>query len=134
MWQRIQTLYMALAALISISVVFLFPVYINGEVEFYANQNPVILFFFGFSSGALIANVFNFKKRKLQIVLNRAVLIVNLILLGFIVADLMNQDSVEAIRAGLAMYMPLLNIILVFLANRAITKDEKLIRSADRIR
>ena len=134
MWQRVQSLYMILGALVSITIALIFPVYVLNESPFMALDNPVILFFYGFSSGALIANVFNFKKRKLQIVLNRVVLVINLILLGFIVADLLNQENAEAVVSGPAMFMPLFTIIMVYLANKGITKDEKLIRSADRIR
>ena len=133
MWQRVQTLYMILGALISMVIALLFPMYITAEGMVMPLDNPVILFLFGFITGALIANVFNFKKRSLQIVLNRIVLVANVVLIAFMAWD-MSQHWGEGSRLGISLFVPFITMIFIYLANKGISKDEKLIRSADRIR
>lgn len=133
MWQRIQTLYMILGAAISMIVALLFPFYITMQGAVMPLDNPVILFLFGFITGALIANVFNFKKRSLQIVLNRLVLVANVILIAFMAWDL-SQHWGEGSKLGVSLFVPFVTMIFIFLANKGIAKDEKIIRSADRIR
>ncbi len=134
MWQRIQTVYLLIAALVSIAVVLLFPIYTNKETVVMAIDNPVIFFLFGFSSGGLLANVFNFKKRKLQIVLNRIIMVAYIFALAFIVMDMISHGDAKDISIGLSVFVPIFGIFFIFLANKGIMKDEKLIRSADRIR
>lgn len=134
MLQRIQTLYMVLAAIVSIAIVLLFPMYTSNGNVVMAMDNPVIFFFFGFCSGGLLANIFNFKKRKFQVVLNRLVLIGYLVTLAFIITDMIGSADSKDVVFGAASLVPLFAIIMVFLANKGIMKDERLIKSADRIR
>ena len=134
MWQRIQTVYLVIAAIVSIAVVLLFPMYTNKGVIVMALDNPVIFFLFGFSSGGLLANILNFKKRKLQIVLNRIIMVAYIFALGFMIMDMISHGNVEDMSLGVTLFVPVFGILFIFLANKGITKDEKLIRSADRIR
>jgi peptidoglycan/LPS O-acetylase OafA/YrhL len=134
MLQRIQTVYMGLAALLTIALVLIFPLYTNLETTVMATDNPVVFFFFGFCAGGLIANIFNFKKRSLQIVLNRIIMFGFLLTLGFAITDMIGSGDAENVTFGLALLAPPIGVILVFLANKGIKKDEKLIKSADRIR
>ena len=99
-----------------------------------AIDNPVVFFFFGFCSGGLLANIFNFKKRSLQIVLNRIIMFAFLVTLGFTIADMIRSGDASNVTFGLALLAPPIGVILVFMANKGIKKDEKLIKSADRIR
>lgn len=134
MLQRIQTVYMGLAALLTIALVLLFPLYTNLETVVMATDNPVVFFFFGFCSGGLLANIFNFKKRSLQIVLNRIIMFGFLITLGFALADMIGSGDANNVTFGLALLAPPVGVILVFLANKGIKKDENLIKSSERIR
>ena len=134
MLQRIQTVYMALAALLTIGLVLLFPLYANEGKTVMATDNPVVFFVFGFCSGGLLANIFNFKKRSLQIVLNRIIMFGLLVALGFATADMVSSGSAQTVTFGLALLAAPVGVVLVFMANKGIQKDEKLIRSADRIR
>ncbi len=134
MLQRIQTVYMGLSALLTIALVLLFPLYTNLENVVMAIDNPVVFFFFGFCSGGLLANIFNFKKRSLQIVLNRIIMFAFLVTLGFTIADMIRSGDASNVTFGLALLAPPIGVILVFMANKGIKKDEKLIKSADRIR
>jgi len=134
MWQRIQTVYLLIAAIVSILVVIWLPMYTNKDVVVMATENPFIFFLFGFSSGGLLANIFNYKKRSLQIVLNRIIMVAYLFALGFIIMDMISHGNVNDITIGATLFVPFFGILFVYLANKGIKKDEKLIRSADRIR
>ena len=133
MWQRIQTIYMLLGAVVGIVVALYFPMYSISDQMVFPLDNPVLLFFFGFSTGALIANIFNFKKRSLQIVLNRIVLVANVILVAFMGYDVFGHAS-EDLHIGPSLFVPFITLLFIYLANRGIIKDEKLIRSSERIR
>lgn len=125
---------MGLAALLTIALALLFPLYTNLETVVMATDNPVVFFFFGFCSGGLLANIFNFKKRSLQIVLNRIIIFGFLITLGFTIADMIGSGDANNVTFGLALLAPPVGVILVFLANKGIKKDENLIKSSERIR
>ena len=134
MLQRIQTVYMGLAALLTITLVLIFPIYSYQETVVMATDNPVVFFFFGFCSGGLLANIFNFKKRSLQIVLNRIIMFGFLLTLGFAITDRIGSGDAQNVTFGLALLAPPIGVVLIYIANRYIKKDEKLIKSADRIR
>lgn len=135
MIQRIQTLYMLLAGILGILFAASFPIWYGPNGVFKAFDNPVYAFLGGMVGAILVANVFNFKKRKLQVVINRIALVVMLIATIFMIWEyisLVGKQQVEAPSVGLV--TPLVVIVLIVLANRAITKDEELVRSADRFR
>lgn len=84
---------------------------------------------------SLIA-VFKFKNRKLQMQIGKINL---LVLFTLIVVEgiyfLRLQTILETTgKPGFSAIIPLLAIVLVFMANKAIKKDDDLIKSADRIR
>jgi len=135
MIQRIQTLYMGLAALAGLLFAGVLTIWQTPEGVFKAFDNPVYAFLAGLASGIIIANVFNFKKRKLQVVINRIAMLLNIVLVGFLIYEYITLlQKGEATGPGLGLIMPLLALILLSMANRGITKDEALVRSADRFR
>ena len=73
-----------------------------------------------------------FKKRKIQVVLILLIILFTLFPIVFYVQEIYNGVQASALYATVSIY--LLNIIFLFLARRGIIKDEKLIRSIDRIR
>jgi hypothetical protein len=81
-------------------------------------------------------NIFNFKKRLLQIKINRLNVFLNVILVGalFFYATMIESKVNASPDYGIAVIFPLISIILLFLANYHIKKDERLVRSADRLR
>ncbi len=85
---------------------------------------------------ALVA-IFLFKNRKQQVVVARIAAVVNLI--GIVLAIVMFiQDSVMESTVtpddGLGLYTPIIGFVLNLLAIRAIQKDDKLVKSMDRLR
>lgn len=134
MIQRIQTLYMVLAVVVVGILMAYFPMWLVGEEPFMVADNPVYLFGLGLSLGIVLANVFNFKKRKLQVVLNRLVIFISFGVFGFMLYEYITLKSDDTIYFGYSLMSPLVLVVFMSLANRGIIKDEELIRSADRIR
>ena len=72
-----------------------------------------------------------FQKRSFQLLLVRIGMLSSLIILGLLIREIMN---VKAASATYGVVVPMLNIILAFLASRGIQKDEAKIKSLDRLR
>ncbi len=137
MIQRIQTLYMILAAIVAGGLSFVFNLYTlekAGDV-FVKDDSLYMGLFFGSAVLALVT-IFLFKNRKLQFVLNRFNILFHLILLGIFVYRMLNlSGEMENIsEKGIGVILPIISIVLLVLANRAIKKDEDLVKSVDRLR
>ena len=135
MIQRIQSIYLLLAALLPLYVG-IFPLFpkeylLFGNISYHI---PIILF--GILTGVLILiNIFNFKDRKKQFVVNRVAILLNFILLGLMIFGLLNLSGEEKSSVkGIEPYFILISIVLLVLANKAIKKDEELVKSVDRLR
>jgi hypothetical protein len=158
MLQRIQTLYLAIAALASI-LVFFFPLAnyyheFEGNYKFFIygiqpmDPEPKVAFhqFFTLPLMAMVvasfifsmATIMVFKKRTLQVrlcafnVLTNIVLI--LVIFFFYASRIKTLTLIEPEYNYPGMVMPLVSLLFLMLANRAIRKDEALVRSADRLR
>ena len=144
MLQRIQTVYLIIAAIISGVVAFIAPFWneVNGEmrllldllqdVETYYSAIPFL--FILSAIGSLIA-VFIYKNRTRQIIINRINIVINFLLLGIIVYHLLNlPGEIDISEKGIGVFIPLMVIVFLALANKAILKDEKLVKSVDRLR
>ncbi|MBS1763837.1 MAG: DUF4293 domain-containing protein [Bacteroidetes bacterium] len=79
--------------------------------------------------------IFMFKNRKLQIRMCSFLIlaVVVFILLVFQKADHLVESNAKPIY-NLGMYLLVVSVLWIYLAMRAISKDEKLVRSADRLR
>ncbi|MBO6607667.1 DUF4293 domain-containing protein [Psychroserpens sp.] len=136
MIQRIQTIYLLFAAAISAGLIFVFHLWTNTEeVPVYAKDEMLYLsLFLGSALLSLIA-IFNYKNRQTQFVLGRLNIILNFILLGFFVYQLLIPPGESQIsEKGVAIFIPILSIVMLVLANKAIKKDEDLVKSVDRLR
>ena len=136
MLQRIQTVYLLIAALISAGFVFIFklwedqsgnPVYIE---DVYSALGLTLL-----SALISLVTIFLFRNRKLQFVLGRINILLNLILLGlFVYWSLTISGETSVSENGIGMLTPVFSIVFLVLANKAIKKDEDLVKSVDRLR
>ncbi len=82
-----------------------------------------------------LVTIFMFKNMKMQFILGRLNILVNLLFLGLFVYYSLNlSEENDFLQKGIGRIVPLLNIVLIVLANKAIKRDDKLVRSADRIR
>ncbi|CAA0193699.1 conserved membrane hypothetical protein [Tenacibaculum maritimum] len=143
MIQRIQSIYLLVAALISGGLISIVSLWTNSKTEVYASNLlastslvekciPVLFFI-----SALIAltTLFLFKNRKLQFVLNRCNMLINLFLLGALIyVSLILPGETSVFKKGIGMFLPIIVILLLVLANKAIKKDEDLVKSVDRLR
>ncbi|WP_299521425.1 DUF4293 domain-containing protein [Winogradskyella sp.] len=136
MIQRIQTLYLFLAAGISAGLIFVFDLWTNNEgVKVFAPENYAYLGLFLGSAVLSLISIFSFKNRKSQFVMGRLNIILNFILLGFFVYQSLNlSGETNVSEKGIGMLLPIFSIVCLVLANKAIKKDEDLVKSVDRLR
>lgn len=136
MLQRIQTIYLFLTALASAGLIFVFNIGENAAGEAVFAQDILLVFGLFLASAAIsLVTIFLFKNRKLQFVLGRLNIILNLILLGLFVYWSLNISGESNIsEKGIGMLIPIISIVFLVLANKAIKKDEDLVKSVDRLR
>jgi len=151
MIQRIQSAYLVLAALVSLGLIFVFPLWITAEgierfisylfansENLFVNNNLIfkaIASLFMISGLLSFISIFLFKNRKNQFVINRLNILINLILLGLLIYRLlMVSGETQVSEKGIGSALPILVIVLLVLANKAIKKDEDLVKSVDRLR
>ena len=136
MIQRIQTVYLFFAALLSGVLIFLLPLYegAGGEMVYAADDMIYLGLFLGSAVLSLIS-IFNYKNRKAQFMLGRLNMILNLFLLGLFVYQALTLPGETMVsEKGIGMLIPVITIVLLVLANKAIKRDEDLVKSVDRLR
>ncbi len=134
MIQRIQTLYLTLVVLLSVVLIYGVQTSILGLG--FQGSTWVLVFGEGVLSVLLaVGSIFWYRNRQNQFVINRLNLISQLFLLGFFVYRSLNvSGEVATSEKGIGMLIPIFSIVFLVLANRAIKKDEDLVKSADRLR
>ncbi len=147
MIQRIQTVFLFLAALAFIAL-FQFPFAVSDVASkgflqdkvFNIFDNPVLIALAGLGGLIALIAIFLFKNRPLQIRLTYLTIITGVLLIVAAVVLFLNEgNSQQIIEKGqisdsIGLYMPVLGLIFGFLAAKFIKKDEKIVRSADRLR
>ena len=144
MIQRIQTIYLFIAAIISGGLTFVFSLWTNVEkILFFAKDafasddlliKLIPILFVGSALLSLIT-IFLFKNRKLQFVLGRLNILTNLFLLGLLIYQSLNLSGETVVsEKGIGLVLPIIVIFLLAIANKAIKKDEDLVKSVDRLR
>lgn len=136
MIQRIQTIYLVVSAIIMGVLFMWFPVVLGKDGSIIMERNEPLLFGLIFVSIALaIISILSFKKRQLQFVLNRLNIISNFILLGVFVYRLLTLSGETIVsEKGIGVLLPIISIVFLVLANKAIKRDEDLVKSVDRLR
>jgi hypothetical protein len=151
MIQRIQTLYLLISSVI-ISFLFysaiatfdnnlyqLFSYGIKSNIPSVnpANTNPVIIFILAFIVFILgLVTIFMYKNRKVQTKLCIANIIILLILTGTIIyyCSTISVTLNTQVTYRITAIFPFISLILTYISMKSIQKDEKLVRSVDRIR
>lgn len=137
MWQRLQTLYLAIATVLVVSMFFVnFATVASGDASSadawkYTDKLAWLLFLISLASANIIA-LFTFKARLLQM---RVSILAALLLVGFqiwIGVDFFKyrNDMVFSVSA----VFPIVAAILDALAARAIALDEAMVQAASRLR
>ncbi len=140
MIQRQQTLWLLLATAAAV-LSFMFPFATGEELvekttmrrreELIAGKDFFILLLTITSVGISTVTIFLFKDRKLQIKLCLLGLLVSI---GILVLYIIGMQKLIASTPALWAVLPVLNIIGFFMAFRNIRKDEKLVKSLDKLR
>lgn len=129
MLQRIQTIWILLSI---ISAVFLF---ITGQDAKMFGNLPIVdaLSIILVLVGAF--SLFSYKNRNRQILLNTVSIIINALLIGLLIYWLQNlPGGLDFPEKGIEPIFPAIAIGSLFIANIYLKKDEKLVKSVDRIR
>ena len=136
MIQRIQTIYLFIVALLMAALFLWFPqiTTISGEIVLDKVDLWVIIPIFA-SVLLAILSIFKYKKRQTQFVLNRLNSLFIFVLLGvFVYRPLMVSGETQVSEKGIGLFFPIISIVFLVLANKAIKKDERLVKSVDRLR
>ncbi len=137
MIQRIQTLYLFIIILITAVLPFtvsIWPV-VNNASLFSTDELLYIAIVLGIIAFLALVSILMYKTRKKQFVVNRLNMILNFFLLGFFVYRLLTlSGEINISEKGIGVYIPIFSIVLLVLANKAIKKDEDLVKSVDRLR
>lgn len=144
MIQRIQSIYLLIATLLSGGLIFFLNLWVTEQdTEFFAldslSSGNLLLasIFVLFIASAILTliTIFQFKKRQLQFVLGRLAILINFILVGILVYFTQNlSGETQVSEKGIGLLIPIFTIVFVVLANKAIKKDEELVKSVDRLR
>jgi hypothetical protein len=116
MIQRIQTIYLLLAFLITGVLFFFIPLWtLSTGKAFYFMQDQVYTIILGLSTMLTVISIISYKKRQHQFVMGRLNIILNLILLGLFVYRSLNLsgETVAVSEKGIGMFLPIVTIVLL---------------------
>lgn len=137
MLQRIQTIYLIMAFVATGILPFFLPLWTtaDGKLHYFMN-NAMYVLLLGLSTTLSLVSIISYKKRQNQFVMGRINMILNLIVLGLFVFKILNSisEKPEILEKGFGLILPLMAIVFLVLANKAIKKDEDLVKSVDRLR
>ena len=152
MLQRIQTVYLLLAAA-SLCLLFFFPIcfYDIGDLSYSLNIKNLLgsdgsvessewgiglMVLAPISLAMIVFMLSQFKERQKQLSLGRVIylLLATLIVISMAVIEYNKPEGAELTGYWLGYVAPVAALPFVFLANRAIKKDEELVKSLDRLR
>lgn len=150
MIQRIQSIYILVATVLAGLMLFL------PWVTYYSDSTSLVFSVFGDDSAAtksanMLVSIavsivlsaialFMFSNRKKQMKLVRFAMIFNVLtfinfgVLHYINIDAMTAESELSMSYGIAPAFVLVNVVLLWLANKSIKKDDDLVKSVDRLR
>lgn len=95
---------------------------------------PLLIGLFALAGVLLLVTIFLFKNRSLQIKLTLGGVLLVVLAVGYGAYELFTDSAAALATPDLGVALPILAIVFSFLAQRYIKKDEKLVRSADRLR
>ncbi len=131
MIQRIQSIYLLIISLISISSYLIFPK-LNFSFNDLSFMNYFVIPYLCLGFFVSFFNIFLFKNRVLQLILNKIHLFIHLLVL-IIFSYLIYQKKINYPEIQWII-TPILSAVFLLLANKGIKSDEDLIRSVDRLR
>ncbi len=102
-------------------------------------DHPALLALVGLGTAIALINIFLFKKRGLQVRLDFLYVALAIVLLALVFFIVFGSGEVSTSEIGIkenyvALAMPILGIVAALFANRFIKKDQKIVKSMDRLR
>ena len=135
MLQRKQSLYLLVVSVVSGVLSSMFSLWKEGENTVYIVDSLLYISVFIVIAVLALTSIFSYKNRMLQVKLGRFNIILNFILLGlFVYQSLSLSGETKVSEKGIGMLLPIFSIVFLALANKAIKKDEDLVKSVDRLR
>ena len=129
MLQRIQSVWIFLSIL---GAIFLF---VTGQDFSLLPSVPLILFLCAVLILVGFFSILSYKNRKRQILLNTISIFINALLLGLLAYWLLNlSGGIQFSEKGIEPIFPLISMISLLIANVFIKKDDRLVKSVDRLR
>ena len=129
MLQRIQSVWIFLSIL---GAIFLF---VTGQDFSLLPSVPLILFLCAVLILVGFFSILSYKNRKRQILLNTISIFINALLHGLLAYWLLNlSGGIQFPEKGIEPIFPLISMISLLIANVFIKKDDRLVKSVDRLR
>ncbi len=145
MIQRSQSIFLLIVVVIS-GVLLKVPVYelhdfvaadSIGKVTTFNIMDNTLLVILNSAIGILaFITIFLYKWRNVQIRFCNINLLLTCLMIAllFFVADTMSSNMNQRVQYRYGSYLPLIELVFLFLASRAVKKDDDLVKSADRLR
>ena len=131
MIQRIQSIYLFVAAISMILISFKVPVYNLNETLFMAHDDTKMFVLTIVGAIFSLLALFMFKNRKFQMKLIRLTVLIQMII-GIRIFMLFNKF--EVVLNNSFLFLTAFTLIALIMAYRGVKKDDDLVRSVDRIR
>ena len=133
MIQRVQSLFFFFSAICSVTIVYAFPVLQDESTDYLLTEFTYATFFIFLSVALSAFSIFQFKNRKRQQLMAyvaRLMITIAFLLIVF----LRQEEGLEARAFGIGLFLFFIPYLALFLAGYFVRKDEKLVKSADRMR
>ena len=144
MIQRIQSIYLVLAVIVSCASLFYCTVAVRDSETmlhfidtFKIDRFLIKSIGISFVTSSLLSlvSIFLYKKRQHQFVLGRMNILINFYILGVLLIESLNLPGETSVsEKGIGLFIPIVIIALLAMANKSIKKDEELVKSVDRLR
>jgi len=131
MIQRIQSIYLLVAAIAMTLISFKVPVYTLNETLFMAQDDTKMFILTIVGAIFSLLGLFMFKNRKFQMKLIRLTVLIQMII-GVRLFMLLNKF--EVVLNNTLLFLMAFSLIALIMAYRGVKKDDDLVRSVDRIR
>ncbi|MCB0657610.1 MAG: DUF4293 domain-containing protein [Saprospiraceae bacterium] len=146
MIQRIQSIFLLLLA-VSIGLLFVWPIatssqkdaYLFADGQYSVEDNTVLMLLTALCAVLAIGAIFLFRNRGLQLRMTYLATVCSILIPLVAILIYLNDTKNSAVPANtiddqVGAYLPVLGLIFGVLASRFIRKDEKLVKSMDRLR
>ncbi len=137
MIQRKQSIYLFLAGLVALLFASNLDKLVTVDLNFLSDPSKGSIIFslaFFLSAALSFLAILMFKNRKFQLALGWINIILNILLIGSFIFNLLNLPGGVNPEKGIWAIVPLISIVLLSIANRLIKKDDDLVKSVDRFR